>query len=318
MRHYVTHDGGDQTIYHVPLDRHVRASVVASATYAIADARKHEDDAERTVQASTAASVDATSLTLSAASGPSATNPRRIQLGALTGLVEGHQYMLVGAGGLTELITLDYLDTANNYAYAKHDIRNAFATSDTLQGVEISGTFPTLEAADDDALSGGGGPYIVSWVYTIDGTEYLPADDLYIRRYTTEGMCSEEDVLQAYPRMASRSRGVSDIADGIASATKHIQAELANAGVKPEMISSHTLNIAATYKTIAFLLRWMRSDAGDADDADVVYYEQQFDELMRSALNGAPPSRTTVIDPDDLSANPGGRDRSLNELFRAT
>ena len=317
MRHYITHDGGGQTLYHLPMDYMAKASRVTSATYTIVDLREPEDGAAREVQTSASATVDSASLTLAAAAGPTQANPRLIQLDAVTGLVEGHSYILEGAtSGLTEVVVVDRIDATNFYAYTRHAIRNVFATSDTFRGVEIQGTFPSAEASDDDKLENGGGPYGIIWSYTIDGRPYSPIDDAYVRRFTVQPMCTESDVLQSYPRLEDRARNQISLSDAIASASRHARSELENAGIKPEnLIGSETLAMAATYRSIATALRWLRTD-GDGDSDDIDHYENQYRHLIRSLLNGRPSERTSSVEARAATADPGGRKISFDELTR--
>jgi hypothetical protein len=317
MRHYVTYGGGAQTLYHLPMDHEARASRVSSATYQIVDLRESEDSSARTVQASGSATVDAANRTLVAAAGPTQANPNLIQLDAVTGLTEGHQYLLEGASsGLTELIVIERIDTSNMYAYTRNAIRNVFASSDTLRGVEVQGAFPSGEAADEDKLQNGGGPYGVIWSYTIDGRPYSPIDDIYVRRNTTQPLCTESDVLQSYPRLEDRARNQIKIADAIATASRHARSELENASIKPELlVGSESLTMAVTYRAIAVALRWLRTD-GDSDADDIEHYEGLYRSLMRTILNGQPPERVTSMNNVSASAQPGGEKTSFDELIR--
>jgi len=277
--------------------------------------REPESGADRTVQASGSATVDNVNLTLQAAAGPTQANPRLLQLDALTGLVEGHGYLLESSSA-TELVVIEHLDSANNYAYTRDSIRNVYASNDTLRGVEVQGTFPSAEAADDDKLENGGGPYGIIWTYTIDGREYTPIDDAYVRRYTPHLLCTESDVLQSYPRLADRARNQINLSDAIATASRHARSELENADIRPELLAgSDTLTMASVYRTIATALRWLRSDS-ESDADDIEHYEQQYRSLMRSLLNGQPPNRVTQIDNQEADADPGGRQISYNELIR--
>lgn len=316
MRHYVTHDGGNQTLYHVPRDRKVRASLIDSdGTVEIIDLRRHEDDADRVVLASAAAEQDTASQSLDAAAGVSQADPKRIPLGALTNILEGHHYLLT-EDGLSELVYIERLDSSNTYAYAQRELRNDFTSAATLQGVELSVTFPTAEASDDDAIEDGGGPYGISWGYTIDGHDYAPLEDCFIRRHTTGTFCTPEDVKQAYPRLNGRIRD-EKLDDACFAASRYARAELLIADVSPEsLLNDEVLGMATTSRAVAYALMWLRANDADADDADIDHYFSEYKMLMRSLLNGRPPARTTHLREPGDDSPPGGTKQGLNEIFR--
>lgn len=316
MRHYVTFDQGAQTLYHVPADLHVRPARLASATYEIVNLTDHEDSPDRVVQASGAATVDSTSVVTTAASGSDQVNPRRISLDSTTGLLVGHDYLLEGTDGITELVRVDTIDTDNGCVLTRRDIRGSFTDSSELRGIELQATFPLLEANDETEMEDGGGPYGLIWTYTIDGRDYYPIDDIYVRRHSVQPMCTVPDVLQAYPPLAARARGEIEVEDAIAIASKHARVEIENADQKPELLSSETLTLAVIYLSVANSLRWLRSNGGEADIDDIEHFEGQYRHLIRSMLNGQPPSRTTSVTHVDAEATAGGHRRSFNELIR--
>ena len=319
MRHYVTHDGGDQTLYHVPTDYRVHASVVSGTpSYTIIDLRRHEDDAERVLVDVTSTAVDSASQPLTSAAGPTQTDPQRITVGSTAAFSEGHSYLL-SEGGQTELVLVRGLDAGNGYVYTDSDIRRNWTTSASLVGVEISATFPSAEASDDDALDDGGGPYGVVWSYSIDGRAYTPIEDLYIRRWTDTPLCTVEDIVDAFPRLAPRLRSDPGLMEKAAAfASKQVRADIRLAGHAPENLYSEDLNLAAAMWGVIMVLEWTQGNDADADARLLDRFDQRKDAILRSAMNGRPAKRTTKVTETDASAEPGGTSFDLSELFTPT
>lgn len=319
MRHYVTHDGTSQTLYHVPTDYQVKASVASGTpSYTIVDLRLHEDDAERAIVASTITAVDTATEALTAAAGPAQSNPQRITVADTSGFVEGHSYLL-SEGGQTELVKVRSIDSSNGYIYTETDIRRPWTTSANLVGVEISAAFPDAEAADDDAIEEGGGPYGIVWTYVIDGRTYTTIDDLYIRRWRAAPLCTVEDIIGAFPRLASRLRSDPDLAEKAALfASRQVQVDIDLAGHKPEHLTAEALSLAAAMWGVVTVIEWTQPDGSEADTLLLERFDQRAQSILRSALNGRPPTRTTHIRDIDASAEPGGTSFDLGELFAPT
>ena len=203
--HRVLHDGGNQTIKTVPYSDQEEPTVVTSATYTIIDLRRGENDSERTIVASTAATVDPISTTTTAAAGTGAANKRLLSLTDATGVTEGSAYVIDSGSGLRELVVVDYIDT--NDVYARDPLRFAYASGSTFKGVEVSGTFPTAEASDDEALDFGAGPYAVDWVF-VGVTPTTKRELIWIVRSLDKGYASVSDVMMLDQTVANVTRDV--------------------------------------------------------------------------------------------------------------
>lgn len=298
MRHEIQYLGGDQSIYHVPRDREARASLVASANYTIVDLTRGESDPDRTVVASTAATVDSATESTTAAAGPGTTDAKAITVASTAGFEVGHVYQIVG-GGYSEIFTLDTIVT-NASLTATQELRYDYALGATVRGVEIAGTFPSAEAADETDMESGGGPYGVVWDYTIAGRDYAPLEEIYVLRYSTQPVITEVDVLRAWPQANSLARERFTVRDAIAVASEDYHARLEASGRKPELFKhSNVSRVAVRDLAIAYLKRWRKED----DEAD--RYQERYDRLMNDLTTGQFPERTVKV---EQSTNTADRD----------
>jgi hypothetical protein len=313
VRLYVTKGLDDRIVRHIPVDELAVPRRVSSADVVVVDLRLAYDDPDRVVIASQAATIDPTDLEIVVDAGPSTTHPTRISLDDTAGLDVGRTYLLESPGALTEPLTIRHIDGDNHMVYAEHEIRHPFPAGSRLIGLELGVEILSVVNTEDGEQDEGG-PYGVIWTYEIGDQTYHPIDDLYIRRHSLPAWCREPDVLQAYPRLARRTRESFEVTQAIASATSQTKAELELAGVKPETITSDVLREVVVCRSISLCLRWLRSNDSPSDEDDIAYYEKRADVLTRSLLNGQPPVRTADV-PSNGDAT-GPRRLSYDEIFR--
>ena len=148
--HRVYFGKGAQTLTTIP-HRAGSPLRVASGTYSILDTRYGVDsDEHEVVAAGTAATVDATSTTLTARAGRVAADRRAITLTSTTGVTAGHQYIVTNPAGAVELVRIDAVVSATVLRTAT-EVRGDFATGSTFKGIEVTGTFPADPAAGGKA-----------------------------------------------------------------------------------------------------------------------------------------------------------------------
>lgn len=302
---HVLFNEGAQTIRHVPVDRHGRVTRVVSPSYSIVDLRRSEDDTDRTVQASTAATVDSASTTLTAAAGPSTSDARLLQVASASAFTEGHTYILRHEGN-RESFVVHRKDTPNNRIYTQTDLRNAWASGASVLGVEISGTFPATEADDELELEDGAGPYLVLWDYSINSAGYLVPETIWLSRYQIPPFIDEQYVLQAFPSFARSVRGDGpSVQLAIKVAHDDYVSELEAAGIDPAyMIPSTFAKTTVRMRALEYLFRWRQTEP-DTVEAD--RWAERFDNAIRNIHTGRTPRGTVKIDPDSATA-PAGPD----------
>lgn len=299
----ILYNEGAQTLLHVPVDNHGRVTRVASASYSIVDARHSVTSADREIQASTAATVDSAATTLSAAAGPGTSDPRLLTVASASAFTEGHTY-IVEQSGAREAFVVQRKDTAGNRIWTKTDLRLDWTTGADVLGVEISGTFPSTEANDEDEVEDGGGPYLVIWDYQISGAGYLVPEEVWISRYAIPPFCTEGYVLEAFPALARSMRGDGPtVSQAIKVAHDDLLNELEASGIDPRYFKSLPyLRNTERKRAIEYLLRWKQT-ADDSAEAD--RWEERYMRAVENLTTGKPPVGTVRLDPATDTAPPG-------------
>lgn len=227
--HEVYYGGGDQSLVHVPLAR------ASSATYAIEDLTESDDGPLRfIVAAATPATVDAYSQTLSATAGRGEADPRLVTITAGTAPTIGRRYLLEAADGRGELVTCVGGTTTTVRLAAP--LSGSFPSGSTIRGVEVSGTFPSAAAADEDRFESDE-PCRITWTYTMRGLVWRVAE--YVRLQRSRGEARHiADVVKALQLgweelvigAGAHERAIENV---VSYAARRIDARLRGKGIEP-------------------------------------------------------------------------------------
>jgi hypothetical protein len=309
----IIHGSGAQTLRHIPHDHNGRPRVVASATVEIADLRYSEDSDEREVLASTAATIGAVSTTLSAAAGPGESDTYLLPLASVTipaAVVVGRPYLVTGADGEAELVTVRAISSLNVYTHL--ELRRDYALGATFRSVEITASFPALEADDDTEIEAEPHGYQATWTYTIDGEVYVVPVIHWLSRTTLAPIVDELYVLRGFPTIGPRLRNRADVGDAIAIATEEYNAEVRVAGRDPASFRGNdTSRIAVRARALQHCFEWMGPAEHDVRQA--LRFESQFKYLMSQLLDGRPRPATVTV---DQPSNTGAQDtKATHTLF---
>lgn len=299
MTHRVLLGQGDQTIRYVPIDALGRPTRVASATYTIVDLTEGSTSSNRTVVASTAATVDAVSTILTAAAGRTASNSRLLSIDSTSGILSGHSYLLATADGdgHRELVTAERV--ATGAVHALREVQGIYATSDTLQGIELSATFPAAVADDEDLAIRDRRDYQIVWSFEINSRAYLVPERITVERYSVVPWIGPEDVLRGHPMLKSRLRPGSEH-DALAVATEEIEGELEASGINPAYYRPSTVGrIAVRYLALDYLFRQV--GGGEADQTLAETYRARFKTQILQLIANAPPDARIVSRQNDTS-----------------
>lgn len=304
MTHRIRYTGGNQTVYHVARDRYGRARIPASANYAIVRLWKHEDDAEREVVASTAATIDSASTTLNASAGPAQANPRLLPVSSSASFSPGHRYLL-SQGELSELVEVEGVDTAQ--VYVKHELRYDYTTGADLDGIEITGTFSSAAAADEEDLEAGGGPYGVIWSYTLAGIPIYALEEAWVVRYTSQPLITTADLLRRWPMVTEICKDRWNPEDAIAAASEDFLSDMEEMGADPHGLRhSPSTMVCVADRALEYIERWANTD-DSVEHANLL--RQDYERRVRSLLTGQRPVRTAdVKQATDQAAQGGSKD----------
>lgn len=308
MTHRLVYGAGAQTIRHTPRTSSGLASVVASATYSIADLRRSIGASDRVIQASTAATIDSVSTTIAAAAGPNTADPRKVTVTSATGIAAGGLYLLTHAStGFSEPVRVQAVTGAVLLLAAP--VTASYAIGATFKGLAISGTFPSATANDEALFENGGGPYVIAWTYTAGGAAVTYEEIAFVERSATRCPATEEDVRVRYPEIGVGSvGGGASLSTFLRAAWLAVLADLTGRGVDAHDLKSPLLVDLVSATTAARVARWSSTAAGDrveewADLADRM--EARARDLLSAITRGRDRPGTVAINREDATAPPG-------------
>lgn len=293
--HRVYFGKGDQTLLTIP---HLRGAPVrvTAGTFEIVDTRYGIDSDEHVVVAAgTAATIDATSTTLTAKAGRNASDHRALTLTSTAGLVVGRQYLLEGTAGQAELVRVAAVVSAT-VARAAQEIRGDFATGSTLRGVEVSATFPADPAADDDNLDVEA--FMVIWAFA--GLPPL-REMIHVERGEESQLATLDDLRELDPHLARHGGDLIDPATALARAHKDLRTDLQLAGVSESDLLTGAIGRDAVCYRAAFLCV-QHSDDG-VSERKAAAYGARYQELRAALVIGAKKPEVVALDKDNQSAS---------------
>lgn len=298
----VLFEGGNHTLVHVPHVNGRPERLTSGVTYSIVDLQEGDEAADRVVASGTATfgSIDAT---LDASAGPSQTDNKLISVDDASSIERSHLYILRKADGLRELVEAERVDTTGDNVYAVTDLRHDYASGDSLQSIEVSATFPSAEAADEQELFSGAGPYQITWSYTVDGVVFAQPWVFWLTRYTVQPFITERDVTRRNPTIVARSRDRVPMGDAIVAAHDDYLARLEAAGIDP---AYHRVGVSAKVavatRALSYLHRWQTTED---DDEAADRLDEHYQTLMRDLLTGRPDRGVVMVDKDSDTARSG-------------
>lgn len=156
--------GGAQTLAIVPW------KLPSAATYVVEDLLESKTSSSRYIEGTeaspSAATIDATSETTTAAAGRGQADPRVMTGTGFSGITPGLAYAIVAADGRYELFRC--FATSSTSVVAEQPLVGTYPSGSTITGIRVTGTFPAATADDDDNFEQDR-PYRVTWNLTIDG-----------------------------------------------------------------------------------------------------------------------------------------------------
>jgi hypothetical protein len=264
---------------------------VSAGTFEIVDTRYSVDSDEHViVAAGTAASIDATSTTLTAKAGRNAADRRALTVTATADLVIGAQYIMEAASGQAELVRIA-ATPSGTLARAAQEIRGDFATGATLRGVQVSATFPADPAADEDNLDDGA--FVVIW--TFPGLPPL-RESIHLERGEEAQLATLDDLRELDPMLSIAGGDRIDPATALARAHKDFRADLQMAGVAESDMLAGPLGRDAVCYRAAFLATQHGDDP--VSERKATAYQARYLELRGALVVGAKKPEVVALDKD--------------------
>ena len=292
--HRVYFGKGAQTLTTIP-HRAGSPLRVASGTYSILDTRYGVDsDEHEVVAAGTAATVDATSTTLTARAGRVAADRRALTLTSTTGVTAGHQYIVTNPAGAVELVRIDAVVSATVLRIAT-EVRGDFATGSTFKGIEVTGTFPADPAADEDNLDQES--FLVVW--TLPGLPPL-RESVFVERGEEGLLATLDDLTELDPMIPLAGGDRVSPATALARAHKDFRTDLQLADVsEADLLTGPIGRDAVTYRA-AFLVFQHGDDP--VSERKAKGYEARYQQLLNGIIVGAKKPGVVALDKREESA----------------
>ncbi len=304
---------GDQTIRFVPVDPTGTPRRVTTATLSIVDLRDPIGSSSHEVLASTAAVASAVAATLTAASGPSTADPRRLTVDDTTGYRTNSVHLLEDLGsGRQESFRVSVVDASALELTATNDFYRNYDSASTIVALELEGSFPGTVADDEQRLDNGGGPFLVVWVYTIAAQLYVHTEEKWITRYGVQPWVTADQVFQTLPGLAQQGGESVTPEQAIAAATddlfEHLQGSAHWKRDPAYFRGNISADLAVRKWAVMYMLRGQRNDPA-LDLAD--RYEIKGLQHAQNLTEGKPTNRSVAIDPINETARPGGERASV-------
>lgn len=277
--HRVYYGKGAQALVTVP-HRDGRPVRVTAGTFGIFDARYGDGSGDHVlVAAGTAATVDAASTVLTARAGRGAEDRRTLTVVSTADFAEGHMYLLAGADGRAELVTVAAIASAT-VARTASEVRGDFGTGSTLRGVEVSATFPGTAADAEANLDGL--PWVVVWTFV--GLPPL-REMVHLERGEEAQLATLADLLQLDPMVPLVGGDRVDPAAALARAHRDLRTDLRLAGAaEADLLVGPVGRDAVVYRA-AYLVMHHGDDA--ASERKAADYLARYNELRAALVIGA-------------------------------
>lgn len=286
-QHVVLYEGGDQDLRHVPVDAGARPLVVVGATYRVLDLRYAEDDAEQEIVASSPASQDSTAATTTAGVGRGAGDKHYIAVDDVTGFVAGRRYIIT-ADGETELLELAEVDAGGLRLRASARIIGTFASGATVRGVEVVGTFPSAEAADEDKLEADGGPYAIDWSYSGRRVREI----VWVRRHSLPFLVTKTDLTDFDPAIENHLGQHIDPAKVIRAAQRAYVTDMESGSIDVTSYSSPAAQEAVA--RLALSIAWYSIPDADVARAAAERHQERYAHIINNIKSGYDAAKTVT------------------------
>jgi len=311
--------GGTQTIAHLPRSAGGGVVVLSSATVQIERLWLSTTDADRLLVSPTAATLDTVSTTTTAAAGPQTADARAVTLTSTTGIVAGRSYLLTDPTGRRELAEVEAVISGGVRLAAP--LAGPFASASTFRGVMLFGSFPGVEADDEEKHDNGGGPYLVSWSYTIDGAALTRQAVVYVRRGMAHCPATELDVTAADPSLgAGVLGGQIEVRRVLAAAWSDVRADLLARGLEPaNFFNVELLRLLVARVAVGKIYRAAEISGGDVGDRfgeAAARWEARAKELLDNLTRGMSKPGTVHVKETTETAPQGPSRVVMNRMSR--
>ena len=312
--HKVLYEGGTGTLYWVPMSpltgRHMRLTGSPPATYTIEDLRNAEESDDRTIDSGNA-TLDSVSTTANGAAGAQQNDPRRLVVASSSGIRAGHRYLIYDATGNEEVFRVESIGTAApTVLRLSAPLKHSYSTGAPVVGIELSATFNSTDAEDEDLLQGGAGPFWLTWSYTEGANSMSVGQPVWLTRYNVVPPCNESDLAIADPALVKLARERYSLNSAILWATDETIADLGARRIDADYYANPEFRSAVVWHALECLARWMK-DPEKRDDC-----RERYKDRRRSMTTTLGATGTVEVDRDENVAPAGSSRKRRGFLAR--
>jgi hypothetical protein len=190
----------------------------------------------------------------------------------------------------------------------RNELSRKFESGVIVAGIEVSCTFPALEAAKEESLQDQGGPYAVDWSWDLDPS---PRRDIIFLIRRADGLTiTEEELLALDPTLSSTGGNRAPLTTAIRQAAMEIRAMMQAHQVDPNSFDGGTTaRLAVMYRAAWHVVRLASSQRDGANEARATTYKEESQRYLDTLLIGRSPEKTVKTNPSTDTAG-AGSDRS--------
>lgn len=288
-----------QVLRHTPLTRQT------AATWVLEDMRLSAGASGRTLDSGPVNVDSATEVTVSTIAGPTAANPRLIDVASTVGFVVGTRYEIVNAdNGEREQFELSGIDT-NDALYAKHPLVGTYPIGSTVQGVELVTAAIINAVVQDESRMQNDEPMRIVWSYGLTGTEHHQELVRLVRHDYGDVDLSRarQDIFDVFPDAATRFayEGIDTIDPHLRLVYRQLRAKLLDRKIHAEeWLTGDQGHFALVWRTL-----WHFAQLGNAPSAGnsvdprewTTYCKDQFEMYWGALTSGEGGREVAVVEP---------------------
>jgi hypothetical protein len=233
--HRLQYGQGAQTIRTVAVSELGFAVKPTAATLQLVDLRYSDTDANYSVSAAAAATIDAVSTTTTAVAGRSSSDAAKVALTltSVAGVSAGRRYLLTNLVGQSEIVTVVSVAAGPKTVQPLNEPQYGYPIGSTFTGLEISGSVAADVANTDDYFDAS-----LAAIWTFTGVEPARVMDRVELVRPQPSWATQDDMVRLEPGLTTRN---CDLVSALAQAHFDYSLDLRGAGLNPYTYSGGEL-----------------------------------------------------------------------------
>jgi hypothetical protein len=276
--HRLQYGQGAQTIRTVAVSELGFAVKPTAATLQLVDLRYSDTDANYSVSAAAAATIDAVSTTTTAVAGRSSSDAAKVALTltSVAGVSAGRRYLLTNLVGQSEIVTVVSVAAGPKTVQPLNEPQYGYPIGSTFTGLEISGSVAADVANTDDYFDAS-----LAAIWTFTGVEPARVMDRVELVRPQPSWATQDDMVRLEPGLTTRN---CDLVSALAQAHFDYSLDLRGAGLNPYTYSGGELARGAVVFLACYHVLKIRDE--DAARERATRYYDRYKELRLQLIVG--------------------------------